>query len=265
MKSLKPAYIFLIILLLILGYVTFLKFTYVKPESNDSDINIKSISLSTIANNYNSKTYEVDSSATINGTTLEIMYNNKKYIFNYANGILKLDTVLDDNTNMLFTYLVDAVSMAKNNGENASLITTNLIINSLYFNESVKVIKNNNNVMYVIDTTKPMTLYKADNIYNDVKILNINDKNYDIDINDIKIISPVISYNNETNSFDIKGYLDNINKKEATIKINLYDKDKKSVKEEVVNITKDTSLLVSSLKIDELSQNDIIYYSFEIN
>ena len=264
MNSVKVAIVFLIILLAMLGYVTFLKFTYVEEKKDIIINNVSSVSLSDIADNYNNKESDVKTDASIDGTTLKITYNGTTYPVSFTNGILKLETTESDDTDNLFVLLVDAVAVAKKHNENESIITTNLIINSLFFNDSIKVVKNDNNVMYVIDTTKDLVLYEADNIYKDLKVLNINDNDYDIEMNNVKLISPLIEYNSENNSFDVKAYIDNSSEKEVSVKIVLYDKDKKQVKDETVNVNVDELLLNTSIELSDLNEEDIIYVSYEI-
>lgn len=265
MKSVKVAVVFLVILLAMLGYFTFLKFTYVEEKKDIIINNVSSVSLSAIADNYNNKELDIETNAAINGTILNITYNGKTYSVNFTNGILKLDTVESDDVNDMFVLLVDAVAMEKKYNESESFITTNLIINSLFFSDSVKVIKSSTNVMYVIDTTKDFVMYKPENIYNDVKVLNLNDNNYDIEMNDFKLISPIVEYNNETKSYDIKAYIDNSSKKDVSVKITLYDKDKKQAKEEIVDVKEDDLLFNASIKLSDLKEEDIIYISYEFN
>lgn len=264
MKGIKFSYIILIILIGLLVYVTYLKFSYVEQKDETIINKTNSISLNEIANNYNNKETNADTNATINGTNLDILYNGKTYTFSYNNGILKLDTLEDNDTDNMFINLVDSVTMSKTIEENASIITTNLIINSLFSNDAVKVVKNNNNILYVIDTTKEFNLYNALNVYNEVKILNLNDKDYNILINDIELISPIITYNQETNSMDVIGLISNKENKNAIINIALYDKDKKKIKEENVNIKATDNTLKTSINLDNIKIDDLIYCSYDI-
>ena len=157
MKSVKVAYVFLIILLAILGYVSYLKFSYVEEKKDNILYESNSVSLSSIVNNYNNANYEegVKTTATINGNNLTINYNNKDYIFSFTNGILKYNVANNNNIKFydidkMFVYLVDSVSVSMGNKEKESYVTTNLIINKIYVNDSVKIINTSNEITYVI-------------------------------------------------------------------------------------------------------------------
>lgn len=261
MKSVKVAYVFLGILVMLLAFCTYIKFSYVEKKE-DPNTHLTSVPLSEIEKNYNNRNKEIETTATINGTNLDITYNNNTYSFTFENGILKLNT--SDNIEEMFIYLVDAVSMSKNNSENESLITTNLIINSLFSNESIKVVKNATDIMYVIDTNKDISLYKTLNIYKEVKVVNINDKNYDIDMKDIKLISPTIKYDSNTNIFVIKAYIENTTHKKATAVINIYDDQKKKVLSDTKEITGNEKVLETSIKLGDVDQEKVLYCSYEI-
>lgn len=261
MKSLKVAYIFLAILIMFLAFCTYIKLSYVEPKE-DLNPKLTSISLSEIEKNYNDRNVDIETTASINGTNLDITYNNNIYSFTFENGILKLNT--SDNIEQMFAYLVDAVSISKKHSENESLVTTNLIINGLFSNESVKVVKNATDIMYVIDTNKDITLYKTLNIYKEVKIVNVNDKNYDIDMNDIKLISPTIKYETNNNTAIIKAYIENPTQKKANVEINLYDDQKRKLLSDTKEIIGNEKVLESVIKLGNVEEEKILYCSYEI-
>ena len=271
MKSVKVAYVFLIILLAALGYTTYIKFNYEDEKKDNTYYDVNSVPLSTVANNYNNANYGdgVNTSATINANNLIIKYDNKEYIFGFTNGVLKYNIAINSNINLktineMFIYLVDAVSVSMGNQEKDSFVTTNLIINNIYVNETVKVIKTNNEVTYVIDTTKNMVLYKASNIYKDKMIMNINDRNFDIDINNIRLISPVLKFDEEKNIFNVMCYVENEDNTSSKIVITLYDKEKKEVTKQEIDTSNVDSILSMDFDLNEFTEDDIIYYSLHI-
>ena len=111
MKSVRFSYVILIILIGILGYVVYLKMTYVEEKEEVFTRNNKSVSLSEITNNYNNKNTDVETIASINGNVLNIVYNSKTYIFTFNNGILKLETIADKDADSMFVNLVDRKSV----------------------------------------------------------------------------------------------------------------------------------------------------------
>ena len=271
MKSVKVAYVFLIILLAILGYVSYLKFSYVEEKKDNILYESNSVSLSSIVNNYNNANYEegVKTTATINGNNLTINYNNKDYIFSFTNGILKYNVANNNNIKFydidkMFVYLVDSVSVSMGNKEKESYVTTNLIINKIYVNDSVKIINTSNEITYVIDTTKNMVLYKASNIYKDSIILNINDSNFDINMNNIELISPTIKFNKDINSFEVLCYVLNSDNISSKIVVTLYDKDKEEVTKQEIDTSNIGNVLNMKFELDGFKEEDIIYYSLEI-
>lgn len=272
MKSVKVAYVFLFILLGILGYFTYLKFSYVEEKKEVNTVQVNSVPLSTIANNYNNVVYDdgTVTSAKINGNNLSVTYDNKEYAFSFVNGILKLNMVVNDNVdvnslNKMFIDLVDAVSVSMGNAEKESYVTTNLIINNIYVNETVKVIKTNTDITYVIDTTKNMVLYKASNVYHDTSIVNINDKNFDVEINNIKLISPTIKFDNEKNVYNVIFYVINSENKNANITVTLYDKEKKELAKQEVSASDIDNIINIDFELNNFTEEDVIYYSLQIS
>jgi len=295
MKSNLLAYIFLVILIALLGYVTYIKFTYVEPpkqEVNNEQSN--SIALSTIETNYNTlpnitklKETGITTIATIEENTLKVTYeytnldqsindNNytNSYVFSFDNGILKNTTAIGENLieldslKTIYILLSDAVSIAQGNQSNLSLLTTELVINQNYISDALKVIATDTDITYVIDTTKPITFYQSTVKYVDATITDINEKGYDVEMNNITLNNVSLDYNktDDFEGYSFKTYITNITD-EQTLILKVYDKDKKVLKSQEIKASYNptTLLFTYNMPLDKkVKKDNVVYYSIEV-
>jgi len=295
MNSTKIATIFLIILIALLGYVTYIKFTYEEPKPTNNGLPVvNSITLSTIETNYNNspmieklRETGITTVASIENNDLKITYDysnlnqsindnnyNNAFIFNFSNGVLKNHTIINENLieleslKTVYLILTDAVSVAQGNQVSESFLTTELITNQDFTNEACKVISTDTEITYVIDTTKPITFYQTNTKYTELTITDINEKGYGIEMQDTTIDNISLEYSEQDNfkGFAFKAYLTNITS-EKTLVLKNYNKDKKELKKQElpINYTPTTRLFTYNLAIDnKIKKDDVLYYSVEI-
>lgn len=278
MKSVRFAYLILILLLGALGYVTYIKFTYKAPTIDPIENKNPSIALSTIADNYNTNNLYTDikTEANINGTNLDIKLETKdvntNYTFTYTNGILKNETPLTEPSSAyldkIFVYLVNALSKSSNDTTILPLESALMIINNDYQSQMFKYMKDTTNVTTIIDTTKQIDIYKTDKIYTDIAILDINNKNYSVNIFNTNMIITNAKFKEDNKSFVVDMY---INKKDINTKsvlvLTLYDIDKKELKQNTYSIEemKDNLLKTSiELNLDTINKDTVKYYSVHL-
>lgn len=292
MKSTKIAVFFLIILLLVLVYVTYIKFTYVKIDEPNNTNQNNSISLSTIENNYNNlnevlelKKESISTIATTSDNNLEITYKfldnenntndyNYTYIFTFTNGILKNTTSINDNKqeldslNKVFINLALAVAVSMGCEESEAKLTTLLALNEDFVSDSFKIINSDNDITYVIDTTKKINLYKSNNTYNEVNILDITTSNYSVDMNNTTIENIKFDYieKEEFKGFTLSAYITkNDSNSKAILKI--YDKDKVELTNKELDLSEFKNIEKISINIeldDKIKKEDVNYYSIEV-
>lgn len=293
MKSTKIAAFFLIILLVVLAYVTYIKFSYVKIDKPNTTTNQNnSISLSTIENNYNNlkevselKKESISTIATTSDNNLKITYKfldnenntndyNYTYIFTFTNGILKNTTNINDNKqeldslNKVFINLSLAVAVSMGYEESEAKLTTLLAFNEDLISDSFKIINSDNDITYVIDTTKKINLYKSNNTYNEVNILDITTNNYSVDMNNTTIENIKFDYieKEEFKGFTLSAYITkNDSNSKAILKI--YDKNKVELTNKELDLSefKDIEKISINIELDDkIKKEDVNYYSIEV-
>lgn len=277
MKGIKFATIFLIILLLILGYVTFIKFTYKEDDVKENNKEFNSIALNTIVNTYNIndiiskiESKEVTTTASIKDNEMTIVYDNNKYNFTFENGILKNTTTItseDDLNNIekVFILLLDSISISKNEVSGQSILTSLMIIEGEYKLEGFEYLKTDNKVEMTLDTNKDIIMYEPSIIYDKLTILDIGTSNYKLSMLNENLIVTDFSYIENNNSYKVNIYYEptDINNKILILKI--YDKDKKELKNQEFSL-KDitTNEFEIVMELNEIKVDDISSYSLEI-
>lgn len=277
MKGIKFVTVFLIILLLTLGYVTFIKFTYKEDDVKENNKEFNSIALNTIVNTYNIndiiskiESKEVTTTASIKDNEMTIVYDNNKYNFTFENGILKNTTTItseDDLNNIekVFILLLDSISISKNEVSGQSILTSLMIIKGEYKLEGFEYLKTDNKVEMTLDTNKDIIMYEPSIIYDKLTILDIGTSNYKLSMLNENLIVTDFTYIENNNSYKANIYYEptDINNKILVLKI--YDKDKKELKSKEFNL-KDitTNEFEIVMELNEIKVDDISSYSLEI-
>lgn len=293
MKSITIAKIFLIILIAILGYTTYIKITYTKDTTIiDNNINTNIVSLATIENNYNNSTNTIElkkrgitTLAIIENNNLKITYNyidtsditknySYTYIFTFTNGILKYTANISDDKleldtlKTIFINLSDAVSVSQGNEKNASLLTILSVINGKEVSDTFKIIITDTDITYVIDTTKQIVLNTPSIKYQETTILNIDTFNYSIDMNNttLDIISLDYIEKDDFVGYSLNAYLKDSNNV-GNIVLKIYNKEKVELTSQTLNLSELNAMEEIELNIkldDKINKEDVIYYSVEI-
>ena len=280
MKSTTFAGIILVILIALLGYVTYIKFTYQEePTNNNQNQNQtqNSISLNTVANNYNSNSIasslglvQVQTTATINENTLNITYNDKNYVFTFNNGILENTTNITDEAEEeiiknIAIILYDAISTSKNNTIGDSILTGIMVTNGKYTTNEFTYSKTDNNITIKLDTTKQIVFYTPSIIYDKLTILDIGTNNYALNMLNTSLTVISCEYIEENNSIIVDSYLEPIENNNKTVVFKIYKKKKKelkSIETKLIDIT--TNRLEIAMELGEIAKDNVSSYSLEI-
>jgi len=272
------AYVLLVILLGCLMLMLYLKFF--RKEDKGEEYVPNYISLSDISNSLNSSLlanrYMNDGatfSASASNDMLVVSYVKDTTNINLNSSVVGGELVIDvpkDNSDIvtdIYREIASIVCVYYGNTENSCRSTLNSM--SEAGNDGIRIINGDNNSTVYINVTRSYTV-SNEVVYNDVTKVNIDEMNYTLNINNVKVSN--INIVNSGTSIKFSGNVERLNadNSDVNVVVRLYDASDKLLEENKYEFNKDNVLdksgtfEISFIDNNYLKLEDVKKYNIDI-
>lgn len=275
------AYILIVVLLACIGVILGLKFLGKEEEQPPVDeYTPKYISLGEITTSLNSSIlanrYMNDGAnliSSVNGNAIQVTYIKEGTNINVNMPMIGNELMInvpEENSNIImeiYKEIASIICMYYGNEEKYCRYTLDHIGDN--GTEGIKFDNNGNTKIIYINTTKSYNVEK-NIVYNEVTISDINNTDYTLELNDIRISNIVI--NNTDTNISFNGNIERLseNNTDTSVLVKLYDKNNNLLGENKQEFNSDNVLgssatfEVSFILSEALKREDITKYSIEI-